>query len=41
MISIIHFEPIETIIQIFHIAFINMYWDAHNNLTPHVYIWTC
>jgi hypothetical protein len=38
---IIHFEIIETIIQMLHIALINIYWNTHNNLMSHIYIWTC
>jgi hypothetical protein len=37
---IIHFELIKTIIQILHIALINIYWNTHNNLMPHIYTWT-
>jgi hypothetical protein len=33
---IIHFEPIETIIQMLHIALINIYWNTRN-LIPHMY----
>jgi hypothetical protein len=36
---IIHFEFIETIIQMLHIAFINIYRNTHNNLMFHIYIW--
>jgi hypothetical protein len=37
---IIHFELIETIIQMLHIAFTSIYWNTYNNLMFHVYIWT-
>jgi hypothetical protein len=36
---IIHFEPIETITQMLHITLINIYWNTHNNLMFHIYIW--
>jgi hypothetical protein len=36
---IIHFELIETTIQMLHITFTNMYWNTHNNLMFHIYIW--
>jgi len=36
---IIPFETIEIIIQMLHIAIINIYWNIHNNLMPHIYIW--
>jgi hypothetical protein len=35
----VHFEPIETIIQRLHIAFISIYWNTHNNLMPHIFVW--
>jgi len=38
---IIHFEIIETIIQMLHIALISIYWNTHNNLMFHIYTWTC
>jgi len=37
--QIIHIKFIETIIQMLHIAFISIYWNTHNNLMPHIYIW--
>jgi hypothetical protein len=40
MSQIIHFEHIETIIQMLHIALINLYWNTHNNLMFHIYTWT-
>jgi hypothetical protein len=36
---IIHIELIETIIQMLHIALTNIYWNTHNNLMLHIYIW--
>jgi hypothetical protein len=35
---IIHFELIETIIQMLHIAFI-IIWDTQNNLMSRIYTW--
>jgi hypothetical protein len=37
---IIHFEFIETIIQMLHIALNYINWNTHNNLVPNIYIWT-
>jgi hypothetical protein len=37
---IIPFETIEIIIQMLHIALINICWNIHNNLMPHIYTWT-
>jgi hypothetical protein len=37
MILIINFELIETIIQMFHITLINIYYNTYNNLMPHIY----
>jgi hypothetical protein len=37
--QIIHFELIETTIQILHIALTNIYWNTYNKLMFHIYIW--
>jgi hypothetical protein len=37
MSRIIHFELIETTIQMLHIAFTNIYSNTCNNLMPHIY----
>jgi hypothetical protein len=39
MSRIIHFELIEITIQALHIELINIYWNANNNLMPHIYAW--
>jgi hypothetical protein len=39
MSRIIHFELIEMIIQTIHIAFTSIYYNTHNNLMLHIYIW--
>jgi hypothetical protein len=39
MSQIIHFEFIETIIQMLHIAFNSIYGNTHNNLMFHIYTW--
>jgi hypothetical protein len=38
---IIHFEIIESIIQMLHITLISIYWNTNNNLMLHIYTWTC
>ncbi len=38
---IIHFEVIETIIQMLHIALISIYWNTHNNWMLYIYTWIC
>jgi hypothetical protein len=37
MSQIIHFELIETTIQILHIGQTSIYCNTHNNLMPHIY----
>jgi hypothetical protein len=36
---VIHFELIETTIQMLHIALFNIYWNTCNNLMLHIYTW--
>jgi hypothetical protein len=41
MSRIIHFELIETTIQMLHIALTNIYENTHNNLMVHVHACVC